>query len=490
MAKSTKTTKKKHARKHTARVVKVTSKKAFSTYDAAIEYLLNRTDYEKETPPRYNASTFNLDRMQQLLTFLGNPQNKIRTVHIAGTKGKGSTATMLARMLQANGYKVGLYTSPHVTHLHERIAVNSVIISEEEMLNLINRIHASVEKIAKTDQPSFFEVITALAFMHFADVKADIAIIETGLGGRLDSTNVITPELVGITSLSIDHQKQLGNTVESIAKEKAGIFKSGVPVITVQQPPEALNILKNQALAAKAPLSITGKDIDFSYRFEMSREHGPHMRICLSTKTSKFEHLRVPLHGRHQAINCGLALAMLDRLKSNGYNIDNEKVANGLNEVFLPGRMEMVCHDPRIMVDGAHNAASIEALMQAIGQNIPYDSMIVIFGCNNDKDILGMMQQLQYGADKVIFTRSSSAKAASPQVLADVYTEICGKMCQTASCLGEAIQLAQNAIGREDLICITGSFYLVGQARARFAPGPVIPKCAPSEQENIENEQA
>jgi len=178
----------------------------------------------------------------------------------------------------------------------------------------------------------------------------------------------------------------------------------------------------------------------------------------------------VPLHGKHQAINCGLALAMLDKLKSSGYEIDNEKATKGLHSVSLAGRMEMICDDPRIIIDAAHNAASIEVLMHAIGQNIPYDSMVVIFGCNSDKDVKGMLQKLQYGADKVIFTRSNSARAMSPQDLADMYTEMCSKMCQTAMSLGEALRLAKSAVGREDLICIAGSFYLIGAAKARFQP--------------------
>jgi dihydrofolate synthase/folylpolyglutamate synthase len=468
MPKSVKTTGKKQAKKRAPKVAKVEPKKAFRGYKEAINYLYARTDYEKETSLRYNITTFNLDRMEKLLSLVGKPHKKIATAHIAGTKGKGSTATMLARMLEANGYKVGLYTSPHVVHLHERITVNSEMISEREMLGLLNRIYAPVEKMSKTEAPTFFEIMTALAFMHFVDVKTDIAVIETGLGGRLDSTNVIRPEVVGITSLSIDHQHQLGKTLESIAKEKAGVFKRGVPIVSAPQEPEAMEVLKSHATAVKAPFSVTGKDIDFSYRFETSRENGPHMRVCLTTPTSKFEHLRVPLHGQHQAINCGLALAMLDKLKSSGYEIDNEKAVKGLGNVWLAGRMEMIYDDPRIMIDGAHNAASIQALIQAIGQNIPYDSLVIIFGCNNDKDVVGMLDKLQYGADKVIFTRSSSAKAMPPEELADMYTEICGKMCQSAVSLGESLQLARCAVSKEDLICITGSFYLIGEAKKRF----------------------
>jgi dihydrofolate synthase/folylpolyglutamate synthase len=468
MARNVVKTRKKQGKSRVSKTAVVVSRKPFKTYDEAIKYLFNRTNYEQEKHLRYNVDTFNLKRMEHLLSLVGNPQTKVDTAHIAGTKGKGSTATMLANMLQANGYKVGLYTSPHVVDLHERIIVNSEMISRTSMLGLLNRIYKAVETVSKTSAPTFFEIMTALAFMHFADVKADVAVIETGLGGRLDSTNVIKPKVVGITNLSFDHQKQLGSTIEEIAKEKAGIFKAGVPIVTVQQDPNAMRVLKAQATAVKAPISVTGVDIDFSHRFETSSEHGPHNRVCLTTPTSKFEHLRVPLLGIHQAVNCGLALAMLDKLKGCGFDIDNDKTAEGLAKVKLPGRMEIICEDPRILIDGAHNAASIKALMYAIGQSIPYDSMIVVFGCNEDKDANGMLHELQFGADKVIFTRSNSVKAMSPEELAEKYVAISGKMCQTAPALGEALRLAKSAVGKEDLVCITGSFYLIGQAKVRF----------------------
>jgi dihydrofolate synthase/folylpolyglutamate synthase len=455
--------------KTSSKVEKVRLVRQFKTIKQALEYLFSRTDYEKQTRLRYNVTTFSLERMERLLSLLGNPHKKLATAHIAGTKGKGSTATMLARMLEANSYTVGLYTSPHVVDLHERIAINGKNITDSELLGLINRIYAPVEKMAK-DNPTFFEIFTAMAFMYFVDKKVDIAVIETGLGGRLDSTNVIEPAVVGITSISIDHQNLLGSTIDSIAREKAGVIKKGVPVISVPQDPAAMKELKKAATAAKAPFMVTGKDIDFSYRFESSREHGPHTRICLTTPTSKFEHLKVPLPGEHQAINCGLAIAMLDMLKAGGYKIDDNKAAEGLKNIQMPGRMEIISHDPRILIDAAHNAASIKALIAAIGQHIPYDSMIVIFGCGQDKDIRGMLEQLQYGADKMIFTRSNSPKAVYPQDLADMYTEICGKMCQTAMSLSEALRIASSAISKEDLICITGSFYLVGQAKVMLRP--------------------
>ncbi len=452
------------------------TEKAFRNYDQAMDYLFKHTDYEKQQKLRYNVTTFDLDRMNDLLKGLGDPHKKVRTVHIAGTKGKGSTATMLARMMEANDYKVGLYTSPHVSSLHERITINSEMITRKEVLGLMNRIYPVLEKLGKKNNfPTFFEIMTALAFLFFADKKTDISVIETGLGGRLDSTNVIMPAVVGITSISIDHQNLLGPTLEHIAREKAGIIKKGIPVYTVPQDPMALKAIKKQATTVKAPLVVTGRDVDFSYRFESSREHGPHNRICLTTPTSKFEHLRVPLPGEHQAINCGLALAMLDGLKSQGFQINDEKAVQGLNNVQMVGRMEMIHNDPRILVDAAHNAASIRALIQAIGQHVPYDSMIIIFGCNSDKDIRGMLSEIQYGADKVIFTRSTSPKAVSPHDLAEMYTEICGKMCQTSMSLSEALRIANSAISREDLVCITGSFYLVGQAKQMFQPPVQVP---------------
>ncbi|KPK75196.1 MAG: hypothetical protein AMJ79_12285, partial [Phycisphaerae bacterium SM23_30] len=217
-----------------------------------------------------------------------------------------------------------------------------------------------------------------------------------------------------------------------------------------------------------SPLRFTGKDIDFSYRFESSRRLGPHNRVCVTTESSKFEHLPVPAFGAHQAVNCGLALALLDCLKGQGYEIEDDQAVAGLAKTKLPGRMEIIHENPRVLVDGAHNADSIRAFIHATGQHVPYDSMVVIFGCCEDKDVEGMLQQLRYGADKVIFTRVNSPRSIYPDELAQLYTEICGKMCQTANTLGDALQIAKTAVSTGDLICITGSFYLVGEAKQLF----------------------
>ena len=440
-------------------------KKPIRTYESALRYLFSQTDYEQMLRVRYNSDTFSLDRMRLLLKRIGNPHENLKTVHIAGTKGKGSTATMLAHMLSSCGNKVGLYTSPHICDIRERITINGDLIPQAAMTRLIRQVEPHIEKM-KADRPTFFETFTAMAFAYFKEQKVDVAVIETGLGGRLDSTNVITPAVCGLTSISMDHMHQLGNTISQIATEKAGIFKKNIPAISVPQTPEAKRALRRVANDVKAKLMFTGEDIEFSYRVESSRKDGCQTRVCLTTPLSRFEHLSVPLPGEHQALNCGLALALLDQLKAQGFKVDDTLAMRSLNTLYLPGRMEIIQHDPRILVDGAHNAASVQALMRAIGQNVPYDSMVLIFGCAADKDIAGMMEQIATGADKVIFTKATSnARAADPADLAAAYEERSGRVAQVAATLSQAVRIATSAVSREDLICITGSFYLVGEAK-------------------------
>jgi dihydrofolate synthase/folylpolyglutamate synthase len=307
--------------------------------------------------------------------------------------------------------------------------------------------------------------MTAIGFQYFVEQEVDLAVVETGLGGRLDSTNVLKPEVCAITSISYDHVNQLGHSLAQIAEEKAGIFKPGVPAVSSPQAPEVRDVLMRVAEKVKTPLRFTGKDIEFSYRFESSRASGPQTRVSLTTPTTRFEHLPVPLPGDHQAINCGLALSVMSILKERGFAIEDQKAIEGLAKAHLPGRMEVIHQDPRIMVDGAHNAASVEALMRAIGQNVTYDSMVVIFACRTDKDIPGMLDHVQLGADKVIFTTTGSPRSADPAELAAQYVERSGKMAQVAGRLEDALDIAERAVTREDLICVTGSFYLVGRAK-------------------------
>lgn len=438
-----------------------------NSYAKSLRYLASLNDFERLRIVRYTSQNFDLDRMRTLLKKLGNPQDQFKSVHIAGTKGKGSTCAMIASMLQACGYKVGLYTSPHLIDVRERITINGEMIHQSDFARIVKLAEPIVERMKP--RATYFDVLTAVAFKHFAEHKVDIAVIETGLGGRLDSTNVIKPEVTGITSISKDHMAQLGSTIAKIAEEKAGIFKAGIPAISVQQDPDADAVLKRVAEKNGTTLEVTGQSIEFSYRFESSRMQGPHNRVCLTTANSKFEHLAVPLLGEHQAINCGLALSVIDRLKSRGFAISDSKAMEGLSKTSVPGRMEMLSQTPRVVCDAAHNAASLDAMLRAIGQHIPYDSMVIIFGCCSDKDVSGMLERIAGGADKVIFTRVNNIRSADPNELAVRYVELYGKMAQVAPTLEDALAIANRAVTKEDLITITGSFYLVGEAKKHFA---------------------
>jgi dihydrofolate synthase/folylpolyglutamate synthase len=451
----------------------VRSPTASTAYDKAMKFLGTLSDFERLRIVRYNETNFDLNRMRSLLRKLGNPQDQLRCIHIAGTKGKGSTCTMIAAMLEAQGYRVGLYTSPHLVDIRERISINGQLISQDDFAKCIRLVEPIAKKLKPL--PTWFDVVTAAALKYFADQKIDVAVVETGLGGRLDSTNVIKPEVTAITSISFDHMAQLGNTLAKIAGEKAGIFKPGVPALTVAQVPEVEAVFKRVAGEVGAPLDICGSTIEFSYRFEASRLGGRQYRVCLTTNNSKFEHITVPLFGEHQAINCGLAMAVIDRLKQRGLPIDDSKAIEGLSRTRIAGRMETVSSTPRIIVDAAHNAASIDAFMRAVGQHVPYDSMVVIFGCCADKDVEGMLGRIAGGADKVIFTRVNNIRTANPHELAMRYTEQYGKMAQVADTLRDALEIAYRAVTKEDLICITGSFYLVGEAKKMLADKVVNP---------------
>jgi dihydrofolate synthase/folylpolyglutamate synthase len=442
---------------------------SITTYASAIRWLAEHTDHERLRLIRYNPETFNLDRMRRLLKALGEPHKQLRFVHIAGTKGKGSTVAMLSSMLQACGYTIGAYTSPHLVDLRERIAINGQMISHADLTEIFKTIKSKARQIGD-DKPTFFEVLTAAAIRYFADQAVDLAILETGLGGRLDSTNVVKPEVCGITQISFDHMNILGSKLTQIAAEKAGIMKKGVPCLTVEQDASVIKVFRAAAEETETPLQVVGKDIEFSYRFEANRELGPHTRVCLTTPAGTYDHVPVPLKGEHQALNCGLALAILDKLRERGFKATEEQITLGLTRTHLPGRMELAWNEPRVLLDGAHNAASIQALIRSIGAHIPYDSLVVIFGCGEDKDIYGMLKQINLGADKVIFTRAKgNPRAVDPAELLQKFNECSGKMAQIAPNLEDALNLAGRAVSREDLICVTGSFYLVGEAKKHLA---------------------
>ncbi len=441
-----------------------------SNFDGVMAWLLGRTDIERMLASRVTSDMLKLGRMRALLSLLDDPHLAVKTVHVGGTKGKGSVCEMTAACLEASGYTVGLYTSPHILSARERIRVDRRSVDEACFVGLAQRVEGAASRLDLQEfdgeEPTFFELMTAMGFVHFAEQAVDIAVIEVGLGGRLDSTNLVRPEVVAITGLSLDHTQILGSTLPEIAREKAGIFKAGVPVVSYPQEPSAMEVLRTVAEKVGCPLLVLGEEIEFSRRFESAMPHGPRMRVSLSTSRSTYEHLLVPLAGDHQAMNCGLSLAILDRLSERGFSCSESRVSDGLASVAMPGRMELASRSPRVILDGAHNTESVRALLRTLGTYVQYDSLVVVFGCAADKDIAGMVRELSQGADKVVFTRSvANARAADPQDLAARFTEYSGRVAQSAATLGEAMQIAQRALGRDDLLCVTGSFYLVGAAK-------------------------
>jgi dihydrofolate synthase / folylpolyglutamate synthase len=478
MATSKTTTKKKTAKSAPKKVAtkrttskstpKKSKKATIKTFSSAVSYLLEQTDFERMRVVQYDETTFKLDRMRMLLSALGNPHDKVPLVHVAGTVGKGSTVAMLSSMLRGNGYTVGEYTSPHLVDIRERIVVNTEMVDEESFTSILKEVVEAANKENLT--PTFFELITAVAFKHFADQAIDIAIIETGLGGRLDSTNVITPLISLITKIDLDHTNILGHTVEEIAREKAGIFKSSTPAISAHQTPEVTEVLKACAEESKTEVRVIANDIEFSARFGGGTDGKQQTRICVITEESQYMHIPVPLHGEHQATNCALAISAIDQLKKFGFTFEDLAIYNSLAETKIAGRMEIVWRRPKIIVDGAHNPTSLQTLIKSIGAHIPYDSMVLVFGCCQDKDVIGMLNKIALGADKIIFTKAmGNPRAAEPKQLQKQFAEISGKMTQIAETLSEALEIAAQAASREDLICVTGSFYLVGDTKKHLA---------------------
>lgn len=450
---------------------KTRSPKTLRTRAQALAYLLDRTNFERTPRSRVRADEFKLDRMYALLEALGDPHLGFRSVHIAGSKGKGSVCEMLASALGACGYAVGVYTSPHLVDVSERIRVCDRAISDEDFVAMANKCRdATLGLVAQWGEPTFFELITAMAFCYFVHQAVDIAVIEVGLGGRLDCTNVVTPIACGIASIQLEHTEILGSTLAEIAGEKAGIMKPGVPTATVPQVPEVLEVLRAQSEATNGPLVVLGADIEYSCRFESDTRLGPHARICVTSPRIAYEHIAVPLKGEHQAGNCGLALALLDQLASRGFILPEREVAEGLARTPAAGRLELAWTSPRILLDTAHTPDSMQCLIRAVGAHLRFDSLVAIFGCSGDKAVDQMLIEIARGADKVIFTKvSDNPRAMDPEELAARFREQTGTMCQTEPDLKSAINTAARAVGRDDLVLVTGSCYLVGEAKRLLA---------------------
>jgi dihydrofolate synthase/folylpolyglutamate synthase len=400
---------------------------------------------------------FGLNCTENLLARVGNPHRKLRCIHIAGTNGKGSTAAILSRILLKHGLRTGLYTSPHLVRFTERFRINDEEVAAERILRVFEKIRKTLDE---SQPPTFFEMVTAMAFLYFAEEQVDLAIVETGMGGRLDATNVITPEVCIITNVGFDHQEHLGATLSSIAREKAGIIKQSAPLVTGALQPVAQGIMKTACMNKLAPL----------YRFKSD------FRVRRNSKGSfqyrgigvNWPSMRLNLMGHHQMGNAAVALAGLEVLEQKHLVVlQPELIREAMLEVRWPARLEVLDRNPTVLLDGAHNPQGAESLRDALKGVFTYKNLHLVIGIMADKDILGILRRHLPLADTAIFTKPEYARAASPdeiRKMARPYIQKCYVIDDPASAIREARHLA----GPDDLICITGSLYFAGEVKQLF----------------------
>ena len=455
-------------------------------YAAAIAYLYSRINYEQVPPVRSRKLT--LEHMRRLLEVLGNPHLRIPVVHVAGTKGKGSTAAMVSSVLTRAGYRTGLYTSPHLSRLEERFAVDGMSCSPEDLVELTDQIRTVATAVDREIQGSlpdealtFFEITTAIMWLYFVRRQVDIVVLEVGMGGRLDSTNLCNPLVSVITSISFDHTKQLGNTLAAIASEKAGIIKPGVPVVSGVEQPEAQAVIREVAQLANAPLFAIGNEFQVrrqpvpteSSRFSQENrmdyyELGPGENRCSRD-------LAIGLLGDHQLRNAGVALAIIGRLQEQGWRIDEQAIRDGLAKVRCSARIEIVGRNPTLIVDTAHNVASIAALIETLNQHKTTGQRVLIFAASRDKDIRGMLQLLLPQFDQIVFTQfATNPRAVDAESLAGVAAELIRAtgpgtpygIVNVRKTSLEAWRYCREVLKPMDLGCVTGSFFLAAEMRA------------------------
>ena len=449
-----------------------------------LEFLLRRIDYERMRAMPYGAAELRLGRMRRLLARLGNPQRRLPAVHVAGTKGKGSTSAAVAAVLSAAGYRTGLFTSPHLERVEERIAVDGRPCPHERFLDLLAEVQPAVEAIDAEAAgrgggeigPTFFEILTAAALLHFAREKADIAVLEVGLGGRLDATNVCRPLVSLLTSISFDHQRQLGDTLAAIAGEKAGIVKRGVPVVSGETLAEPREVIRAVCRRRRARLIQRGVDFDFAYRPPRNLQSAPapgrmdffHLRATPGDEGCR--DLALALVGRQQAANAAVALAALEELRRQGWNIPAEAVGRGLAELTWPARVEVVARRPAVVLDGAHNVASIEALLETLDESFFVSRRWLLFASTQEKDLRGMIQRVLGRFDAVIFTQyADNPRAAPAEELAAIAQELSGRPFPVYADAAAAADAVCRLAAADDLICVTGSLFIAAQMRRRFA---------------------
>ena len=450
-----------------------------SDYNDALHFLLEFTDYEKVTKYKYDIATFNLDRVADLMAAIGNPHHAFRSVHVAGTKGKGSTSTMVQAILTAAGARTGLYTSPHLLRVEERMTVDGHLMSEQDFVRVVSALVPHT-RAARTEtphlSPTYFELVTAAAFRHFAECRVDFGVVEVGLGGRLDATNVIVPEMSVITRVDFDHVDRLGDTLGKIALEKAGIIKPGVPVVCAAQEPEALGAITAVAKQRNAPVTFIGRDYRVLSVQTQADGRGAVTRFNLVTPNTVYHQLALRLLGAHQAQNAAAAVAAVEGLNRRcSLNIGEDAIREGLMSATLPARLELFNGAPGILLDGAHNAVSIRGLCHVLDNVFAGKRVVMVLGFSHDKDYRTMLRDLMPRSARVILTQSDSPRAADADSLADEARRIGGTDIAVCATPHEALVRARQAARPEDLICIAGSFFLAANVRPLLDASPTRP---------------
>ncbi|QDT89132.1 bifunctional folylpolyglutamate synthase/dihydrofolate synthase [Gimesia algae] len=454
-------------------------------YQQSLDFLFGRLNYERMGSSKYSTSDFKLGRMQELLDSLGNPQLQVPTIHIAGTKGKGSTSVMIAEMLSAAGFRTGLFTSPHITCYEERILIDGQQIEREQLVELVSELIQVVEQLDLKPgnlSPTFFELTTALAWMHFQTQHVDFAVMEVGLGGRLDSTNVCAPLASVVTNISYDHTALLGNTIEQITREKAGIIKQGVPVFSGVTQPEALAVLEEVCQDKQAPLYLLNRDFNRlvephqSVKLEQTDDSSllpdkKQQNIQVRTPWSLIDQMPVTLLGTHQLVNATLAVTVIDYLRQQGIPLEDGQMRQGMSCLKWPARIELVQKTPPVIIDTAHNGASIEALVETLAASFPQSNRILIFAATKDKDVGQMLGILLSHFQTVVLTQYLSNPRRIPvEELVDLTRE-------TQKLTGNTSQLiftdspeaawsrAKEVLTSDSLVCVTGSFFIAAELR-------------------------
>jgi len=437
-------------------------------YSQAEEYLNSFTNYEQIPGISYVQPGYSLKHVEELLNRMGNPQLAARTIHIAGTKGKGSVSAMIAQVLSSSGYKTGLYTSPHFHTLRERISIDGSLISEAEFAAAMAEIKPFIESMRKDTvfrQLTYFEALTALAFAYFKKKQVDFQVLEVGLGGRLDATNVARPIICIITPISLDHTQILGNSLEEIAREKAGIIKPGCWVVLSPQPEEAASVISDICREKEAKVVQVGKDITWH---KIGGDLSP-QSLVIEGRRNNYQ-VSIPLSGDFQLENAASAVAALEVLGSAGFAISTADIARGLARVKWPGRFHILQEYPTVLVDGAHNMASIKRLVANIKGYFAHKRIFLVFGTSCDKDIPGIINELVPLSPQVIVTRAAHSRAAPLSTLVAEFRKQ-GIELEIRETVTEAISRALSRADKTDLICVTGSLFVVAEALDYFSGG-------------------